>query len=816
MTDVPDRARAVVIGGGITGTSVAYHLARAGWRDTVLLEKADLTSGSTCHAAGLVTQFNPSPTMMRFRRYSIELYRELGIFETVGSLRFASSREQWMELQRGASRARGIGLDVELVSAEEAARLMPAISQDSLFGAVWVPGDGALDPHTATFTLAKAARDLGMTVLTGTRVTGIELSSRGAVEAVQTDRGRVEAEVVVIACGIWGPQVAAMAGAFIASTPVDHQHAALQAVPGAELPHDMPCFRDPDNLIYGKAEAGGVVLGGYELDPHARWIDGVPWDHAGTSLPPDQRRFEPLLAGAARRFPFISEAGIVKLVCHPDAMTPDANPLVGPVPGVRGLFIAAGLSLNGFGGAGGIGKSVAELVTTADTELDLYAYRPWRFGPVHRDHRYVAELAKEAYRYYYFLRYPYDADELGRPRRTSALHHRLQDLDAVFGAKHGWERPEHFEPGAGWRRAGADQRRFGWSRPPWFGLQAEEHRAFRERVGIIDMTSFGKIELDGPGALALLERVAGNLIDRPVGSVVYTQLLDGRGGIAGDVTITRLGPTRFRLVTGAGYVNSDLGWLQLQQRDQDGPVRLRETTEDLSVIGMWGPRARHVLQAATDDDVSEPGFPFMTARTIQLGGFEVFAQRVTYVGELGWEFYVEPADAIQVWDRLVAAGQRFGIRAGGYRALDSLRMEKGYRYYGTDLTLLDNPLEAGLGFCLRFDKGDFNGRDVLLAAKAAGIQRRLRTLLVGDDSYLSIYGGEAVYAEGSLAGRLRSCAYGFTVQRNIAYAYLPASLGPGARVEVDVFGQRIPAEVSADALLKREPLVGHGASRVAS
>ena len=816
MTVPPARARAVVIGGGITGTSVAYHLALAGWTDTVLLEKAELTSGSTCHAAGLVTQFNPSPTMMRFRRYSIELYQRLGIFETVGSLRFASSPDQLKELRRGASRARAIGLDVELVSPEQAARLMPAISTASLFGAVWVPGDGSLDPHTATFALASAARELGVKVLTGTRVTGVELSSRGAIQAVQTNSGRIETEVVVVACGIWAPQVAAMAGAVVVSTPVDHQHAALHAVEGAELPRDMPCFRDPDNLVYGKAEAGGMVLGGYELDPHARWIDGVPWDHAGTSVPPDHHRFEPLLKGAARRFPLVSEAGIVKLVCHPDAMTPDANPLLGPVPGVRGLFMAAGLSLNGFGGAGGIGKSLAELITTGKTEQDLYAFRPWRFGPVHRDHRYVAELAREAYRYYYFLRYPYDADEWGRPRRTSALHHRMQELGAVFGAKHGWERPDHLEPGAPWRRAGADQRRFGWARPPWFELQAAEHRAFRERVGIIDMTSFGKIELEGPGALPLLERVADNLIDRPVGSVVYTQLLDRRGGMAGDVTVTRMGAQRFRLVTGAGYVNSDLGWLRLQQREPDGPVEIRETTEDLCVVGIWGPQARRVLQAVTDDDVSEEGFPFMQARDLRIGGFDVFAQRVTYVGELGWEFYVEPRLAVQVWDRLMAAGRPLGIRPGGYRALDSLRMEKGYRYYGTDLTLHDNPFEAGLGFCVRFDKGAFNGREALLAAKVAGIRRRLRTLLVGDAAYITIYGGEAVYAGGSVVGRLRSCAYGFTVGRNLAYSYLPVELGPGARVEVDVFGVRVPAEVSADAVLRREPLVSHGAQHVAS
>src|SRR5579859_7141033 len=789
-----DRTRAIVVGGGITGASVAYHLAKAGWKDTLLLEKGELTSGSTCHAAGLVTQFNPSPTMMRFRRYSIELYRELGVFETVGSLRFASSKAQLMELQRGVSRARGIGLEVELVSAGEAARLMPVITKDSLYGAVWVPGDGHLDPHTATHALAKAARKMGARVMTGTRVTGIELSERGAVQAVMTPAGRIETEVVVVAGGLWGPQVAAMAGAVIVSTPVDHQHAALRAVPGDEGPQDMPCFRDPDNLVYGKAEAGGVVLGGYEGDPVARWLDGAPWDHSGVSLPPDQRRFEPLLHGAARRFPFLGEAGIVKLVCHPDAMTPDANPLVGPMPGVPGLYIAAGLSLNGFGGAGGIGRSLAELITHGETELDLYGYRPWRFGPVHRDPRYAAELGRETYRHYYFLRYPFDADEWGRPKRTSALHTRMQDLGAVFGAKHGWERPEHFEPGRPWRRAGADQREFGWTRPPWFDRLAEEHRAFRERAGIIDMSSFGKIELEGPGALPLLERAAGNVIDRPVGTVVYTQLLEKDGGVAADVTVTRLGEQRFRVITGAGYVNSDMGWLRMQ-RHRNGPaVEIREVTEELAVIGIWGPHARAILEGVSRDDVSEEGFPFMQARPIRIGGAAVFAQRVTYVGELGWELYVDPAWAVQVWDRLVGAGGDFGIAPGGYRVLDSLRMEKGYRYYGTDMGLLDTPFEAGLGFCVGRGKWPGIPRD---------ISRRLRTPAVGSEDYLPVYGGEAVHHDGRVVGRLRSCAYGFTVRQNLAYSYLPVELRPGAQVEVEVFGKQVAAVVTADSVLAR-------------
>ena len=792
-----ERARAVVVGGGITGASVAYHLAKAGWRDVVLLEKDELTSGSTCHAAGLVTQFNPSPTMMRFRRYSIELYQELGVFETVGSLRFASSQDHMMELQRGVSRARGIGLDAELISATEAVRLMPAITTESLYGAVWMPGDGHLDPHTATHALAAAARELGARVNTNRRVTGISISGSNAVESVNTDAGPIETEVVVVAGGIWGPQIAAMAGAFVVSTPVDHQHAALLAVRGHEMPHDMPCFRDPDNLIYGKAEAGGIVLGGYEANPVARWIDGVPWDHAGTSLPPDQARFEPLLTGAARRFPFLHDAGIVKLVCHPDAMTPDSNPLVGPVPGVTGLYMAAGLSLNGFGGAGGIGRCLAELITGGDTDLDLYPYRPWRFGPVHRDFRYAAELSREAYKYYYYLRYPLDSDEWGRPKRTSALHTRMQDLGAVFGVKHGWERPDYFQPGKPWRRAGADQRGFGFTRPPYFDRLAEEHRAFRERVGIIDMSSFGKIELTGPDALPHLERVAGNLIDRPVGSVVYTQLLEKNGGIVADVTITRLSQERFQLVTGAGFVNSDLGWLRLQASGESPRVGIRETSDELSVIGLWGPDARDVMQRVTIGDVSDSAFPFMTAQPLRIANTNLLAQRVTYVGELGWELYVDPARAGQVWDRLLDAGRDFGITPGGYRVLDSLRMEKGYRYYGTDIGPLDTPFEAGLGFCVHRDKWPSIRREV---------SRRLRTLAVGAEEYVPIYGGEAVHGDGRVVGRLRSCAYGFTVRKNLAYSYLPVELKPGAQVDVEVFGQMVPAVVTQDAVLAKHEL----------
>ena len=374
----------------------------------------------------------------------------------------------------------------------------------------------------------------------------------------------------------------------------------------------------------------------------------------------------------------------------------------------------------------------------------------------------------------------------------------MQDLGAVFASKNGWERADHLRPGMAWRRAGEDQRAYGWHRPPELDRVAEEHRAFRERAGMIDMTSFGKIDVTGPGALALLERVSVNRIDRPPGTVIYTQWANHRGGIVADVTVTRLADQRFRVVTGAGVVDSDAGWLQMNARREDGAVTIRECSEDLAVIGIWGPRSRDVLQTVSQDDVSDEAIRFRTARTIGIGPAQVLAQRITYVGELGFELYAEPGDAVQVWDRLTAAGAEHAVAAGGYRVLESLRMEKGYRYMGTDLTAGDTPYEAGLGFCVALDKGDFNGREALAAATEPA--RRLRTLLVGGEEYRCLYGGEAVHADGEVVSRVRSCAYGFTVKGNIAYAYLPAAAAAGDAYEVEVLGELVPARVASDAL----------------
>jgi glycine cleavage system aminomethyltransferase T/glycine/D-amino acid oxidase-like deaminating enzyme len=799
-----DGARVVVIGGGITCCSVAFHLAEAGWTDDLLVEKAQLTAGSTCHAAGLVTMLNPSSTMMQFRRYSVELYERLGVFERVGSLRLASSRDQLRELERAASRARGMGLDVEVISAEEARRVMPAISSESLYGAVHLPGDGHLDPHRATYALADAARALGARILSGVRVTGFELSGSRSVTRVLTDHGPIATELVIDAAGIWAPQVAAMVGGFIPSTPVDHQHIALRAVPGHELPRDMPCFRDPDNLVYGKSEHGGMLFGGYELDPVSRWEDGVPWEHAAQSLPASFERFGPLMTGAIRRFPFLADAEVIRLVCHPDAMTPDANPLIGPLPGLDGFWVAAGLSLNGFGGGGGIGRAIAGWVTASDPGVDIGPYRAGRFADTYRDPVFAAGLARETYSDYYRLRYPFDADLAGRPRRLSALHGRLQETGAVFGTKAGWERAEHHQPGEPWRRAGRDQAAWGWTRPPWFERVTAEGRAVRDGAGLIDLSSFGKISVEGPGALGLLQRVAANNVDRPIGSLVYTQFLDVRGGMVADVTITRVAEDQFRVVTGAGYVASDLGWLRAHVEPDEPSVSIRDSSEDLSVIGLWGPRVRAILAAVADDDVSDAAIPIRRAAQIRVAGTPVLAARISYAGELGWELYVAPGWATHLWDRLVDAGSADGLELFGYRALDGLRLEKGYRYFGTDLTMLETPIEAGLGAFVRFDKGPFVGRDALRARaelEPAGTARRLATILVGGIDYLPLFGGEAVRLDGMVIGRLRSTAYGPTVSRTIGSVYLPSELSEGVELEVDVFDERIPGIIAADVLV---------------
>jgi len=795
-----DQAQVVIVGGGIYGVNIAYHLAKLGWTDVILLEKGEIASGESSHAAGLVTQFSTSKTMMQFRKYSIELYSELGLFNHVGSLRVASSENQFKELQRSVSRAKAIGMDAGVIAPSEALKIMPQLSAKDLYGAIYLPRDGHLDPYSTTTSMARIIKEMGVTVYTNTRVTGIELSAKGEIQKVLTTQGAIRTNLLVNAAGMWAPRVAAMAGVQVPTTPVDHQHIALKAVPGREFSHDTPCLRDPDNLVYMREEQGGLVIGGYEPNPVARWIDGAPWEHGNTTLPADYGRFEMLLEGAIRRIPFLQEAGIITLVCHPGAYTPDCQPMLGPVAGARGLWMAAGMSLNGYGGAGGMGKLMAEWIVGGEAPQDVNAYRATRFGTNYANLEYAAERTREGVKYYYALKYPNDENEWARPHRVSPVHHRLQEMGAVFGEKFGWERVNYFQPGKPWRRAGADQREWGWNMPPYFDRIGQEHQATRERVTLFDLTSFGKIEVSGSGALTLLNRLADSDINKPIGSAVYTQFLNANGGVEADVTITRRGEEVFWVVTGSAFIGNDMSWIQMHVEDED--VTIREISTDWATLALWGPKARNVLETITKDDVSNEAFPYLIARNIFINGFRVWAQRVSYVGELGWEFYVPNNRAIAVWDALLKAGEEFGIEVGGYKVLDSLRLEKGYRYYTTDVTPMETPYEGGLGFCVHLDKGNFIGRSALVEKKKVGLSTKLCTLvLVDGDEFTQIYGGEAIYVDGKVLTRVRSGGYGFTLKKNILYAYLPMELAKaGSRVEVELIEGRRIAEVAATVL----------------
>ncbi|HEY9153039.1 MAG TPA: FAD-dependent oxidoreductase [Anaerolineales bacterium] len=797
-----DQAQIVIVGGGIVGAQIAYHLAKMGRKDIVLVEKGEIASGESSHAAGLVTQFATAQTMLKFRMYSIELYSELGLFDHVGSLRVASTKESLLDLERGVSRAKALGLECEVIGPDEAMKHMPQITKKELYGAIYLPRDGQLDPYTTTTSMVKFARDLGVTVYTNTRVTGIELSPKGEVTAVVTDQGKIKTELVVNAAGLWAPRIAAMAGLHFPTTPVDHQHIALKAVPGHEFNSKTPCLRDPENLVYMRQEQGGLVIGGYEPNPLARWIDGVPWEHGNATLPADMERFEQLLEGAIRRLPFLDQAGIITLVCHPGAYTPDCQPILGPMAGVRGMWMAAGFSLNGYGGAGGVGKLMAEWIIGGEPTMDVYAYKATRFSNYYDDPQYACERTRESVKYYYRLRFPNDELEWARPHRISPVYHRELEMGAVFGEKFGWERVNYYDPGKPSRRMGEDQRAWGgWIKPPYFDRIGKEHIATRERVCLYDLTPFSKIEVTGPGALPLLNRVADSEMDKPIGSATYTQFCNTNGGVEADVTVTRLGKDRFWVITGAAFIGNDRSWLEMHVDEKDGEVVIRDISEEWACLPIWGPKAREVLHKITRDDISNEAHPYLMTKQITINGAKVYAQRVSYAGELGWELYIPYNRATMVWDMLLEAGKELGIEVGGYKVLDALRLEKGYRYYTADVTQLETPYEGGLGFCVDLNKKDFIGKAALAKQKAEGIKRKLCTLVVDGDEFTQIYGGEAVYHEGKVLSRVRSGGYGYTVKKNILYAYLPIELAKaGNRFELDLIEGRRYGEVTATVL----------------
>jgi 4-methylaminobutanoate oxidase (formaldehyde-forming) len=553
--------------------------------------------------------------------------------------------------------------------------------------------------------------------------------------------------------------------------------------------------RDPDRLFYCREDVGAFLIGAFEGNPKAWAVEGVPWAFTQELLNPEWELFEPVLEAAIERIPLLAEAEAIELVNGPDAFTPDGHYALGPVPGLRGFYVAAGGSINGIAGAGGVGKLIAEWILEGAPSIDTHEMNIRRFGAHLTPGDYLTEHCREVYRYYYRLRYPEDENEWGRPLRTSPFFPRLQNLRAVFGEKNGWERVNYFGSSGTWRQAGADQKRWGWKRAEHFDRVGLEARAVREAAGIIDMTSFGKIDVRGPGAMGFLQHLAAGNLDRPVGSVTYTQFLNTKGGIESDVTVTRMTEEFFRIVSGTAFASNDLGWIRMHLPD-DGSVTVKEVTEDWACLSLCGPKARTILEAVTDDDLSNAGFAYMTARSIDIAGIPLWAQRISYTGELGWELYMVPEHALAVWDAVLTAGGPLGLRPFGYKALDSLRIEKGYLYWSADITPEDTPLEAGLGFAVALDKKDFIGRNALLRLREDGTANVLRALLM--DAGGNLYGGESVYDGNVLVNRVRTGNHGYTVGKDIGLVYLPRRLArPGTRLSVEVLGERLAAEVAA-------------------
>ena len=767
----------------------------------LVLDRGELTGGSTFHSAGLVGQLRSTIALTRINMASVELYRRLhedtGLdpgWRQVGSLRLASSRQRLLELRRQAGWARTFGLPLTLISARDAGDLFPLMSLDGVEGAAYLATDGRIDPASLATALAAGARQRGVAIRTGVNVRGITVD-RGRVAGVETDEGTVRCEVVVNAGGIWSHEIGRLVGVTVPVIPMAHQYLVTKPIDG--VTRDIPTMRDPDRLVYFREEVGGLLMGGYERSPAPWGLGGIPRDFTHKLLAPDWERFGDMMDQATSRVPAIGRAEVITLINGPEAFTPDGEFILGEAPDVRGFFVAAGFCAHGIAGAGGVGQVMAEWILEGRPSIDVWRMDLRRFGAHYGDREYARAQAVETYSTYYDIHYPGEERRAGRGLKRSPAHARVEALGAAFGEKAGWERPNWLEVNA--RHSPRTWTPRGWSSRHWSTAIEAEHRAAREGACLFDETSFSKLEVSGAGALSLLQRLADNDVDKPVGSVTYTQLLNDRGGIECDLTVTRLGHERFMLVTGSAFGPHDLAWLRSHAAD-DRAVRVDDLTELYACFGLFGPKARETLARATRDDVSDAAFPYMSARRLTIGKANVLALRVTYVGELGWELYTPTADGLTLWDALWAAGSPVGMLAAGYRAIDSLRLEKGYRYWSADVTPEHTPWEAGLGFCVRLDKGDFIGREALVKQKADGVATKLVCLTLADPASVVI-GGEPILAEGRTIGRVTSGGYGYTLGASIAYGYVPVgSAAPETRLAIELFGDSVTATV------RREPL----------
>ncbi len=795
MSEFPTQAQVVIIGGGVGGASIAYHLTLMGWKDVVLLERHELTSGSTWHSAGLVGQMRSDANLTRMMHYSTDLYRKLkaetGVdtsWREVGGLRLASSAERMEENKKLVGMARSFGVPMELISAKEAQDKFPLMSTEGVLGAAFTPNDGSIDPTGMTNALAAGAKMRGAKIFINTNVEGINLKD-GRVCEVVTDKGVIKTEIVVNGSGMWGREVGKMVGLNLPVVPMAHLYIMTKPIEG--VTHSFPNLRDPDLLVYWREEVGGIVTGGYERQPATFGMNGIPKDFKFQLLPPDWERFTPLMENSIRRVPAVEHAEVVKLLNGPEGFTPDGEFLLGPTS-VKGFWVACAFCAHGLAGAGGIGKVMAEWIIDGNPEWDMWRLDVRRFGPNYDSINYTVARTFETYTQYYDIHFPGEERMSKRNVRTSPTYYRLRDLGSVFGEKMGWERPNWFKPHEELSTHGHEPR--GWARHSWSRAIGYEHLMTRENAGLFDETSFNKFEVSGVGALKFLNYVCANEIDQPVGTVIYTQCLNKRGGIECDITITRLAEDRFFVITGTAFGQHDLSWLSLNM-PEDGTVAIKDIGSSLACIGLWGPKARTILEKVTADDVSNAGFPYMTSKQITLGDIPVQASRVTYVGELGWEFYCPTEYGLRLWDTLWEAGKPEGMVACGYKAIDSLRIEKGYRYWSGEISPDYTPFESGIGFAVKLDKADFIGKDALVKQKAEGIKRKLCTMTISDNRTIML-GKEPIRVEDKIVGWVASGGFGYSVNESIAFAYLPMEYSKvGTKLEIEYFGEKVNAEV---------------------
>ena len=802
MADLPATARAVIIGGGIIGCSTAYHLGKLGWTDTVLLERHKLTSGTTFHAAGLVGQLRTSANITQLLGYSVDLYKRLetetGLqtgWKMNGGLRLACNAERWTEVKRQATTAHSFGLEMHLLTPQEAQDLWPLMTIDDLVGAAFLPTDGQANPSDITQSLARGARMAGVKIFEDTPVTRI-LVEDGRIRGVVTPRGTVECEKVICCAGQWTRVLAATVGVNVPLVSVEHQYMITERIPG--VTPNLPTLRDPDRLTYWKEDVGGLVWGGYEPNPKPWAERGIPEGFHFETLNPDFDHYEQFMDAAIGRVPALATAGVKQLLNGPESFTPDGNFILGEAPELKNFYVGAGFNAFGIASGGGAGMALAEWAALGSAPYDLWPVDIRRFGSVHRSTDWVRARTKEAYAKHYTIAWPSEEMQSARPTRRSPLYAHLAAAGACFGEKLGWERPNWF---ADLAAGELPVDRYSYQRPGWWDAVRREHLAARSQAVLMDQTSFAKFSLKGPDAAQALNWIAAGNVDRAVGSLTYTQMLNPRGGIEADVTVARLAADAFYIVTGTGFATHDFNWIA-RNLPEGCRATLSDVTSGSSVLSLMGPDAREILSRICPDDLSNAGFPFGTAQHISVARCPVLALRVTYLGELGWELHMPVDVAVTVYQAL----QAVGVVNAGYRAIESLRLEKGYRAWGSDIGPDHTPIEAGLGWACKMKSGvPFQGRDALAAQLKHGVKKRLATFSVADPEVI-LLGRETILRDGARVGWLSSGGFGHTIGQPIGLGYVRHSQGVSedfirsGTYQLEVASTLVPATVHLEPL----------------